>query len=104
MLVWISPLTRYRGRKPDRDVPEADLRLMARQACKRCPASTVSDTITADQPTAEFLTRCCLRVPATRPMQGNEAPLLNRKAREVLGFEERHQWCDEVRALASAAG
>jgi len=39
----------------------------------------------------------------TRPLLGNEAPLSNRKAREVLGFKERHNWRNEVRALASSA-
>ena len=28
--------------------------------------------------------------------QGFEAPLSNRKAREVLGFKEQHNWRDEI--------
>jgi len=63
--------------------------------------NAVNDTITADQPTAEFLARWCPRVPVTRPLQGNEAPLSNRKAREVLGFKEQHNWRNEVKLLAS---
>jgi len=59
--------------------------------------------ITANQPTAEFLAEWCPRVPVTRPLQGNEALLSNRKAREVLGFEQRHNWRDEVKRLASTA-
>jgi nucleoside-diphosphate-sugar epimerase len=65
--------------------------------------NAVNDTITADQPTAEFLARWCPKVPVTRPLLGNEAPLSNRKAREVLGFKERHNWRNEMRALASSA-
>src|SRR6201991_1738885 len=64
--------------------------------------NATNDTITADLPTAEFLARWCPRVPVTRPLQGNEAPLSNRKAREVLGFKEQHNWRNEVKALASA--
>jgi len=65
--------------------------------------NAVNDTITADQPTAEFLARWCPAVPVTRPLLGSEAPLSNRKAREVLGFKEQHNWRNEVKALASAA-
>jgi nucleoside-diphosphate-sugar epimerase len=65
--------------------------------------NAVNDTITADQPTAEFLARWCPAVPVTRPMLGSEAPLSNRKAREVLGFKEEHNWRDEVKAPASVA-
>jgi nucleoside-diphosphate-sugar epimerase len=66
--------------------------------------NAVNDTITADQPTAEFLTQWCPRIPLTRPLVGDEAPLSNRKAREMLGFKEQHNWRDEVKALASATG
>jgi len=65
--------------------------------------NAVNDTITADQPTAEFLARWCPTVPVTRPILGSEAPLSNRKAREMLGFKEQHNWRNEVKALASAA-
>ncbi len=64
--------------------------------------NAVNDTITADQPTAEFLARWCPGVPVTRPVEGNKAPLSNRKARTVLGFKERHNWRDEVRGLVPA--
>jgi nucleoside-diphosphate-sugar epimerase len=66
--------------------------------------NAVNDTITADQPTAEFLTQWCPRIPLTRPLVGDEAPLSNRKAREMLGFKEQHNWRDEMKALASATG
>jgi nucleoside-diphosphate-sugar epimerase len=65
--------------------------------------NAVNDTITADQPTAEILARWCPGVPVTRPLLGSEAPLSNRKAREVLGFKEQHNWRNEVKALNSAA-
>lgn len=61
--------------------------------------NAVNDTITADLPTAEFLAKWCPNVPIRRPLTANEAPLSNRKAREVLGFRERHNWRAEVKAL-----
>jgi UDP-glucose 4-epimerase len=35
-------------------------------------------------------------------LTGDEAPLSNRKIREVLGFKEAHHWRDEVRVLKPA--
>ena len=58
--------------------------------------NAVNDTITADLPTAEFLAKWCPDTPITRPLEGFEAPLSNRKAREVLGFKEQHNWRDEI--------
>jgi UDP-glucose 4-epimerase len=63
--------------------------------------NAVNDTITADQPTAAFLARWCPNVPVTRPLIGNEAPLSNRKAREVLGFKEQHNWRNELNSTLS---
>ena len=54
--------------------------------------NAVNDTITAGEPTETFLKRWCPGVPVTRPMGEWEAPLSNRKAREVLGFREEHDW------------
>jgi nucleoside-diphosphate-sugar epimerase len=54
--------------------------------------NAVNDTITAELPTAEFLARYSPGVPLTRPLEGYEAPLSNRKARELLGFRETHDW------------
>ena len=65
--------------------------------------NAVNDTITADAPTVEFLARWCPGVKLTRPLAGNEAPLSNRKAREVLGFKEAHEWRAELKALTSVA-
>jgi nucleoside-diphosphate-sugar epimerase len=58
--------------------------------------NAVNDTITADEPTEAFLKRWCPNTPITRPMGEFEAPLSNRKAREVLGFREEHDWHNYV--------
>jgi UDP-glucose 4-epimerase len=54
--------------------------------------NAVNDTITANEPTDEFLKRWCPKTPHRRPLQGQEAPLANRKIRETLGFVEEHNW------------
>ena len=54
--------------------------------------NATNDTITARVPTAEFLGTHCPDTPLTREMGEWEAPLSNRKAREVLGFRESHDW------------
>lgn len=62
--------------------------------------NAVNDTITAREPTQEFLAKWAPDTPLSRPMQGNEAPLSNRKIREVLGFKEEHDWRKYVPAEA----
>jgi UDP-glucose 4-epimerase len=54
--------------------------------------NAVNDTITANEPTEAFLKRWAPNTPLKRPLQGFEAPLSNRKIREVLGFREEHDW------------
>lgn len=54
--------------------------------------NAVNDTITAHEPTAEFLKRWAPGTPLTRPLEGQEAPLSNAKIRTVLGFKEEHNW------------
>lgn len=54
--------------------------------------NAVNDEITADEPTAEFLARWAPGSPITRPLEGREAPISNRKIRDVLGFREAHNW------------
>ncbi len=54
--------------------------------------NAVNDTITAREPTAEFLARWCPATAVRRPLKGDEAPLSNRKIRDVLGFKEEHNW------------
>lgn len=59
--------------------------------------NAVNDTITATEPTEAFLRTHCPGTPITRPMGEDEAPISNRKAREVLGFRESHPWRKYVR-------
>ncbi len=54
--------------------------------------NAVNDSITLNEPTRKALARLCPNVPVTREMGEFEAPLSNRKAREVLGFREAHDW------------
>lgn len=61
--------------------------------------NAVNDTITANENTAEFLKKWCPKTPHLRPLVGDEAPLSNRKIREVLNFKEAHNWRNEVRTL-----
>ena len=64
--------------------------------------NAVNDSITADGPTADFLKKWCPRTPHRRPLVGNEAPISNRKIREVLGFKEEHDWRAELDALTAS--
>ncbi|KAL1621347.1 hypothetical protein SLS56_009233 [Neofusicoccum ribis] len=54
--------------------------------------NATNDTITTTVPTREFLAKACPGVEVTREMGEWEAPLTNRKAKEVLGFKEEHDW------------
>lgn len=54
--------------------------------------NATNDTITTAIPTAEFLKKHAPNTPITRKMGEWEAPLSNRKIREVLGFKEEHNW------------
>ncbi|PWY82000.1 NAD(P)-binding protein [Aspergillus heteromorphus CBS 117.55] len=55
--------------------------------------NAVNDTITNNaSPTAEFLKSVCPDTPITRDMGPDEAPISNRKIRELLGFRENHPW------------
>ena len=54
--------------------------------------NAVNDTITADMPTRQFLERYCPGTPIVRELAEFEAPISNRKTREVLGFREEHDW------------
>jgi nucleoside-diphosphate-sugar epimerase len=60
--------------------------------------NAVNDTITANEPTADFLKRWCPKTPHRRPLQDQEAPLSNRKIRETFGFVEEHNWRKYVKA------
>ena len=54
--------------------------------------NATNDTITANEPTASFLAKHAPNTPITRELDEYEAPLSNRKIREVLGFKEEHDW------------
>ncbi|MAM12376.1 MAG: nucleoside-diphosphate-sugar epimerase [Rhizobiaceae bacterium] len=54
--------------------------------------NATNDTITANEKTVDFLKKYAPNTPITREMDDYEAPLSNRKIREVLGFEEQHDW------------
>ncbi len=51
-----------------------------------------NDTNGMNMPTKEIVERFYPGVPVTREMGENEALFSNRKIREVLGFEEEHDW------------
>ena len=59
--------------------------------------NAVNDTITADVPTEQFLAQYCPGTRIARKMGEYEAPLSNRKIREVLGFKEQHNWRQYVK-------
>ncbi|KAI2477376.1 UDP-glucose 4-epimerase [Pyrenophora tritici-repentis] len=54
--------------------------------------NATNDTITATFPTKQFLEQYAPNTPVTREMDEWEAPLSNRKIKEVLGFKEEHNW------------
>jgi nucleoside-diphosphate-sugar epimerase len=58
--------------------------------------NAVNDTITANMPTADFLAKYAPNTQITRLMGKDEAPLSNRKIRQVLGFKEAHPWKNYV--------
>jgi len=58
--------------------------------------NAVNDTNTLTVPTKEHLQKVCPNVPITRELGEWEAPLSNRKLRE-LGFKEEHNWRDYVK-------
>lgn len=54
--------------------------------------NATNDEIIANKPTMAFLAEHAPGVPVTRELVGFEAPMSNRKAREILGFREKHNW------------
>jgi len=66
--------------------------------------NAVNDTITLNTPTKEALVKLCPKTPITREMGEYEAPLSNRKAREVLGFKEQHNWRKYLGRGGASAG
>jgi nucleoside-diphosphate-sugar epimerase len=60
--------------------------------------NAVNDTITLNIPTREFLTRNYPSIKIMRELGEFEAPISNRKTREVLGFREAHNWRQYVKS------
>jgi UDP-glucose 4-epimerase len=54
--------------------------------------NAVNDEITTNESTAEALRKYAPNSPVSRPMGEREAPISNRKIRDVLGFREQHNW------------
>jgi Nucleoside-diphosphate-sugar epimerases len=54
--------------------------------------NAVNDTITAWEPTRDFLKQWAPETPIDGELDEFGAPISNRKAREVLGFREEHDW------------
>ena len=59
--------------------------------------NAVNDNITATVPTEAFLAKYAPNTRLTRKMVGDEAPISNRKIREVLGFRQAHDWRNYVK-------
>ena len=54
--------------------------------------NATNDEITNETSTEEFLRKLCPSTPFTREMGRFEAPLSNRKIKELLDFREEHPW------------
>jgi nucleoside-diphosphate-sugar epimerase len=54
--------------------------------------NATNDSITVTWPTRKFLEQYAPDTPITREVGEFEAPLSNRKIKEVLGFREEHDW------------
>ncbi|RSL50190.1 hypothetical protein CEP54_012054 [Fusarium duplospermum] len=54
--------------------------------------NATNDSITNTTPTTEFLRRLYPETPIKRELDTYEAPMSNKKIREMLGFAEEHPW------------
>src|SRR3569623_301761 len=54
--------------------------------------NAVNDEIIANEPTSEFLAKHAPNATITRELGRFEGPMPTRKAREMLGFREEHNW------------
>ena len=54
--------------------------------------NATNDTITTRETTKEILQEFCPDTPLTRKMGEFEAPLSNKKIKDILGFQEEHNW------------
>ncbi|KAF9884499.1 hypothetical protein FE257_001686 [Aspergillus nanangensis] len=64
--------------------------------------ATNNEITNLQRSSTEFLQRVCPDVPFTREMETREAPVSNRKIRELLGFEEEHSWPEYFQGGGSA--
>ena len=60
--------------------------------------NAVNDHSASDLPTAELLKRYYPNVPVRGELGEFESLLSNRKARDMLGFREKHDWRNYVKA------
>lgn len=61
--------------------------------------NAVNDTITAREPTRPFLEKWAPGTPIKGELGTNEAPISNRKIRDMLDFREEHDWRKYVQPL-----
>ncbi|ORY24447.1 nucleoside-diphosphate-sugar epimerase [Naematelia encephala] len=59
--------------------------------------NATNDTITLNEKTKDFLGKESPHVKITRELEDYEAPLTNKKIRDVLGFKEEHNWRQYVK-------
>lgn len=57
-----------------------------------------NDENSVNRPTAELVAKFFPTATLTRPLSGQEAPMSNAKAKELLGFKEQHSWRNYVKA------
>ncbi|CRG91028.1 hypothetical protein PISL3812_08076 [Talaromyces islandicus] len=54
--------------------------------------NATNNEITNTRNAGELVAELCPHVALTRPLEEREAPITNRKIRELLGFREQHSW------------
>ncbi len=99
--MFANPETRYRNTFcyiDARDLGQIVHRCIEKDGLGFQVFNAGNDTNTSDLPTAELLKRFYPDVPVTRELGEYEALYSNRKTREVLGFEEQHNWRKYVTA------
>lgn len=99
--MFANPETRYRNTFcyiDARDLGQIVHRCIEKDGLGFQVFNAGNDTNTSDLPTAELLKRFYPDVPVTRELGEYEALYSNRKIREVLGFEEQHNWRKYVTA------
>jgi nucleoside-diphosphate-sugar epimerase len=62
--------------------------------------NAANDEITANESSTAFLHKWAPATPLSRQMGDREAPISNRKIRDVLGFKEQHNWRQYVQGAS----